>query len=667
MKLQLGVLHRDGRPVSREDVAALLGPWAARRAETSGELLEGPVALAYRGDQITPEDAFDVQPLAHGPYRLTWDGRLDNRADIARRARLSRSPAQLSQTADAALVLAAYAAVGPSILSELVGEFAFTLYDTRTRELCLARSTCGARPLYYYAESNAKTTLSWASDLAHLVRVSKVELAVNEAFVLGYLVFQAPASETALRDIRAVPPNHALWFDATGRVQRTTTFWDPSRLSPLVLRSDAEYEARCRELVTEAVRVRLRATHPVFAELSGGYDSSTVVLVADAIRRGWNQSPEGLKTLSCVYETSRSCDEHAFIRAVEDRRGVRTLLISERDQWITMGLTDPDGTTPRFTGIPNAIHCFPGRYPTFAARMRERGARVLLTGLGGDHLFWSQPDAAPVIADALWAGDLRGAHREGRHWSRVTGVPYHRLVFGKALTNLLATRYPNAWPYLRPRAPAWLGHGYRDRVSSLVRDANAVNDWTTRRGGAGTAVPPSQYARLFMFEMLFRMSGAGHYSEYDALYVSHPYTHRPLIEFCLSVPVTQHLRDGQGRSLMRRALRDLLPERTATRVSKGELDETLLRAVRREWVPSFDVRRWRVCERGFVEPQALARGLQQMRLGFIPGREQLQGGALGGVFALERWLRSLENVHTHAVTHDVQPVTTAPPAVCATR
>ncbi len=64
-------------------------------------------------------------------YRVTWDGRLDNRADIARRARLSLS----SQTADAALVVAAYAAAGPAILPELMGEFAFVLYDAESSAL----------------------------------------------------------------------------------------------------------------------------------------------------------------------------------------------------------------------------------------------------------------------------------------------------------------------------------------------------------------------------------------------------------------------------------------------------------------------------------------------------------------------------------------------------
>lgn len=89
--LQLGLLYRAERLAVPEDLCTVLGPWAERAAETAGEVVTGPLALAYRGDQITPEDTFDVQPLRLGPDLLTWDGRLDNREELARRLGLPRA------------------------------------------------------------------------------------------------------------------------------------------------------------------------------------------------------------------------------------------------------------------------------------------------------------------------------------------------------------------------------------------------------------------------------------------------------------------------------------------------------------------------------------------------------------------------------------------------
>ncbi len=132
-------------------------------------------------------------------------------------------------------------------------------------------------------------------------------------------------------------------------------------------------------MIKQAVRVRLRAKPPIFSELSGGLDSSTIVLTADEILREGNQSPQNLQTTSCVYEESETCDERGFIRAVDEKRGIDSFLVHERDQKTTLGLDDPP-----FTGLPSSLRCcFPGRYQTVTAIKQRHNARVLLTGRGG--------------------------------------------------------------------------------------------------------------------------------------------------------------------------------------------------------------------------------------------------------------------------------------------
>jgi hypothetical protein len=124
-----------------------------------------------------------------------------------------------------------------------------------------------------------------------------------------------------------------------------------------------------------------------------------------------------------LYEKSATCDESRFIRAVEDKRGIESLLVYEHDQQATLGLDDP-----QFTGIPNTLHCFPGRYSTVSAMMQSYGARVLLTGRGGDHLFWSETDGAPIVADHLQQGQLLAAHSECLKWSHAASLPYYEVL-----------------------------------------------------------------------------------------------------------------------------------------------------------------------------------------------------------------------------------------------
>ena len=360
MRLQLGLLHTDGRPASQGDLAMLLGDFANRHFEVSGEAATGSVLIAYRGNRVTYEEDFELQPLEQREYMLTWDGRLDNREDFSVCFPLTG----LQDVPDSVIVLKAYQMFGESAFQKLVGEFAFTLWREKAQSLTFVRSACGIRPLYYVLENRR---LIWSSQFAHLVRISGVDLTVNDEYLLQYLVTTPNIRQTPLAKVHTVPPNRIVHFE-NGEMRYGRELWDPTRIRPLRFRNDTDYEEYCREKVTEAVRVRLRSKYPVFAELSGGFDSSTVVMTAHKIL----QCSHKLHTVSCVYEESKSADERNFIRAIEEHRGIDTQLVHEKDQRITLGLDDPC-----FTGLPDTLHCFPGRYELISATAAKHASGFL--------------------------------------------------------------------------------------------------------------------------------------------------------------------------------------------------------------------------------------------------------------------------------------------------
>jgi asparagine synthase (glutamine-hydrolysing) len=628
MELQLGLIHLDGRPATIDDWGHLLGQFAEGTTETAGEAVSGSLLMAYRGDRITHEEDSEVQPLRYGPYILTWDGRLDNREELANRTGLRH----YETLSDNQIVLKAYERFGDPVFSDLIGEFALALWCGKTRSLRFARSACGARTLYYVLTPKR---LIWSSDFAHLVRMSGVDLAVNDKYVVEYLVSQPATTTTPLRHVDPIPSNSVVHFQ-DGRVKSKRELWNPTRVSPIRYRTDGEYEEHFREQIREAVKVRLRAKHPIFAELSGGLDSSTIVLMADEILRSQNRRPDELRTVSCVYQQSETCDELPFIQAVADKRGVDPLLVHEEEQKITLGLDHPE-----FTGLPNALHCFPGRYQTIEAHMRRHNARVLLTGRGGDHLFWSEADGTPIVADEIRKANVFSAHAQCITWSRAASGPYYELLINRALPLAVGSLYPRQSHYKRPEMPVWIHPKYKNICLSDNPDFEGYTTWHA---------PPSRRAQVFFLQHMFRYLGSGFLQEFGELYISHPYSHRPLIEFCLSVPVSQFLRDGETRSLMRRSLGKLLPAQIVNRVSKGLLDETVARALHREWPSIKDVLNWQVCERGYVTQAHLVESLNRTRLGIVD-----LIGPLIRLFSLERWLRSLTCVPTRSVRMKPHP------------
>jgi asparagine synthase (glutamine-hydrolysing) len=370
------------------------------------------------------------------------------------------------------------------------------------------------------------------------------------------------------------------------------------------------------------VAARLRSDRPVFAELSGGLDSSTIVLMADRVLREQNRSAADLQTTSCVYERSETCDEKRFIQAVEEKRGISTNLVHERDQKATLGLNDPE-----FTGLPNPLHCFPGRYPAVAEQMRSYGAVVLLTGCGGDHLFWSEPDGVPLVADEISQAHFLKAHSAVGAWSVAASAPYYELLFNKALPLAFEARYTGKFNYKVPALPAWLHPRFCREIPFITPSFQKCATWSSA---------PSKRAQMVLIEHMFRYLGSGFVQEYCDLYVSNPYSHRPLIEFCLGTPVSQFLRNGETRSLMRRAFRDLLPEKTVKRVSKGLLDEAITRALQADSATFLDMSTWQICEREYVVRDRIIEALNRARLGEL----SLIGNVIR-ICSLERWLRSL--------------------------
>src|SRR6267154_1169867 len=349
MKLQAGCQYKDGTFVNTGTLRTLMSCYEDHNTDIVGHFHHTSLLMTYRGDRISPEEETEEQPALFQGLALTWDGRLDNRTEIAELADL---PAMTSLP-DPILVARAFANCGNILFTKLIGEFAFVLWQELTDSLIFCRSICGSRPLYFVVD---KIMLAWSSDFAHLVRISGCTLNVNDTFALEFLASDPHRSTSPLRNVEVVPPGSSVHF-RRGQHPYTQSFWNPREIRPTTFATDRQYEDALTAELTRAVKCRIRATNPIFAEASGGLDSSTLILLADQIlqRNGADQTT--LQTVSFTYDVSKTCDETFFINKLEEFRGRNSHYIFEQQQRMTLGLHEVE-----FTGVPNPLHFFPGRY-----------------------------------------------------------------------------------------------------------------------------------------------------------------------------------------------------------------------------------------------------------------------------------------------------------------
>ena len=615
-----GIINFNNRP---GDSALLTSLWKglAQRGPDGGDLVtDGPVGICYRAFNTNRQSRLERQPfISRDRTILALDGRIDNRDDLISDLR-DRLAGERASITDVEIVMAAFSRWGEDCLPRLIGEFAMVLWDPTRQTMLLARDHMGSRPLYYH---QTKERLICSSDLESLVALVDTSLTVNEEYIAGYLAYDPEPELTPYNGFYAVKPFHSISVSREGK-RRERRYWSLAEIKELRYSTDRDYEEHFYQHITDAVRAPLRSDLPVFADLSGGLDSSTIVCVADQLIAAGDVPTPRLETVSQVSDSSPTSDERKFIRHVEAQRGQMSHHVREEDYPLLRALSVENA----FVTLNPLLFCAEQHW-AIREMMRMSNARVLLSGVGGDEITCSNPDPSPELADLVATGRLSQLHAGIKAWSAYLRKPYVELLWRNALLPVLPRRLQ-----LKRKAVTeltlFIDKAFAKRMHLKERMYVVSEPF-------GCALPSARDQSLGFWTAV-RGIATGHRSELTKVDVSYPFLHRPLVEFMQAIPHTQRVRIGETRSLLRRSLKNVLPEKILRRKSKGNPAELISRALVREW-PHFQglFNGARVCAHGFIDSNALESAIEGFRHGC-----GIQAPLLLKALVLEVWLRALE-------------------------
>ncbi len=617
MSAQAGVFYRDGRLADREYLAAL-----GRKLEGSGpdggaERCSGPIGMAFRSFHVTPEDALEHQPVALSDGTLlTWDGRLDNREDLC----LQLRDVLAEELTDAGIVGAAWQRWGEGAFARLLGDWALAIWSFKCRTLFLARDCFGVRPLYYWLTANA---VHWSTEFGpvceYASRVLGRGLSIDERWIAGFMGYGPDVERTPFHEVRCVSPGSYMKFTATSVIEQRYWFLDPEL--QIHYQHDFEYEERFRELFRQAVKCRLRAEGPVWAHLSGGLDSSAIVCMGDEILRNGGGRTSRIETVSAVYDTSPESDERKFISVVERQRGKIGHHFSDRDY---PPLTAPDGDDLL---PPARIEWWLNCQRAICNGMMEDGARVQISGEGGDELLGNAADAIPAFLDHIYHRKLRSIWKDLKPWCLALKQSRAHLLLetlSAMLPASLQTRF-------------LLDKAFRPLVDlfnpMFFARAGVLDYLSVPRDIHGYRLP-SAGMRSSAVSGLVRRVAQNNIRHTGCVFITYPYLDRRLVSFLVAIPIEQLTRPGERRSLMRRSLRHLLPQEILRRRSKKSPDSAMYRALQTEWnriAPLLN--RPEIVARGYIDERKLAAAVEKVRSGVFPVTVFLS------TLLIERWLR----------------------------
>src|SRR6266446_3946370 len=233
MSVQFGRWNWEGQPPAPgyiERVSAALAPYGPDSNESYSK---GGVEILYRAFYTTKESRRETQPhVSPSGAVITWDGRLDNRAELISEL---RDFLTISST-DVAIVAAAYEKWGTGCFAKLIGDWALSIWSPNNRSLLLAKDPIGTRHLYYTID---KDQITWCTILDPLVLFAGKTFSICEEYIAGWLATMLPAAHlTPYVGIDAVPPSSFVLF-RSGK-HAITKYWDVDPEKKIRYHTDAE-------------------------------------------------------------------------------------------------------------------------------------------------------------------------------------------------------------------------------------------------------------------------------------------------------------------------------------------------------------------------------------------------------------------------------------------
>lgn len=614
MSVQFGTWNIDGKPVEPdylEKVKQVLRPYGP---DDAGAYVKNGIGMLYHAFHTTKESSYELQPheTPSGAV-ITWDGRLDNRAELI--GELPNIPANSS---DVSIVAAAYAQWDTDCFAKLLGDWALSVWDAYRRLLILAKDPVGVRHLYYSIDQDQVT---WCTIVDPLALFAGHPFVLNEEYVAGWLSLFPAAHLTPYKGIHSVPPSSSVHI-REGK-HAISKYWDFDPTRKIRHRTDVEYEEDFRDVFSKAVRRRLRSNTPVLAELSGGMDSSSIVCMADTIIDRGIAETRRLDTISYYNDSEPHWNERPYFASVEEKR-------DRVGTHIDVGALEPcdfDLDRSYFAAVPNSSR---GRRSKTSHRLdaclHSQGNRVILSGIGGDELTGGFPTPTLELQDLLATGQLRTLAHQLKAWALYLRKPWF-LLFSDA-ARAFFPRALRAMPEHR-RPVAWLNPDF------AKRHRNALEGYERRRKLFGP-LPTFQDSLLVLDALRRQLESYALPS--DPLYENrYPYLDRDFLEFIHAIPREQLVRPGQRRSLMRRALHGIVPDEILERKRKAYVTRGPVARILADWDRYAALTQHLISEAlGIVDGEKFFEALQKVRRG-----EEVPLVPLLRTLQIEMWLRNL--------------------------
>lgn len=565
----------DGEPITDAILARMADVLVHRGPDDSGYYFSdridlrstraGGAALGFRRLSII-DLAGGHQPLSNEDETvwIAFNGEIYNYREL--KPELEALGHCFRTSSDTECIVHAYEQWGRDCIQRLRGMFAFAIWDEKERRLFLARDRMGQKPLVY---RRANGRLLFASELKSLLQVPGAPRQIDPCAVGDFVALQyVPHPRTMLSGYHKLPPGHWAEFSAVTGDLTIGQYWQApyarqgSPQQAPDAKSPEAISLALREVLTEAVRLRMRSDVPFGAFLSGGVDSTIITGLMQ------QQSAQKVKTFSIGFSV-KQFDERSFAREAATKLG------TEHHEFVV----DPSAVEmlPRLIWNYDEPFADSSAIPTmYLSRLTRQHVTVALSGDGGDELFagYDRYRAVELAARIDRIPYFLRAPLLLPIWQRLpSSIAQKSLMrrikrFLSALGLSPERRYAN-WMSIFDdwRRPSLFSRDFtqalknHDQASFLMNAfANCAESDLVQRTtcvDVETYLPCDILTKVDIASMAFSLEARS------------PFMDHRVVELAARIPREFKLRGGRGKQILVETFRDLLPESIQTRAKMG--------------------------------------------------------------------------------------------------
>ena len=550
-----GILnYKHPAPIETNHLARMTFALHHRGPDETGAYIDDWIGLAQSRLSIIDLHS-GSQPIGNEDKSLwiIFNGEIFNYPEI--RESLLKRGHKFYTTCDTEVILHLYEEKNEKCLEDLNGQFAFAIWDIKKKELFLARDRVGILPLFYKITNDK---FYFASEAKAIFEVSENSPEFDPlGFDQIFSFWTTLPGRSAFKNVYELAPGNYIKC-STDKKLSIKQYWSINYSNDLVQKNITipQVVGNVSELMTDSVRIRLRADVPVGSYLSGGLDSSVITAI---VKNNFNNQ---LRTFGITFQ-EQSFDESDFQNRMVDHLKTNHSSVSATNEDIGKFFSDAI-----YFGEKPIIRAAPVPLFLLSKKVREEGFKVVLTGEGADEIFGGYNIFRETKVRKLWSVDPESKFRPQLLKKLYPYIFKDKRLF-KTLQDFFKLGIDEPGDSFFSHIVRWsnnsrLKNFFSEDLNKQVRDYNSLDDLRSRLPKDfknWDYVYKAQYLEIVTFMSGYLLSSQGdRMAMANSVELRVPYLDHRIIEYMATVPSNLKIRGINEKYLLKKMYKNILPK-----------------------------------------------------------------------------------------------------------